>query len=124
MSVTVNWLNEEKTAAHLQFLAPWTWEEHEAVRDDLDDMLHSVSHEVDLVIEADTTQDIPQETLMHLRRAFGNTNSNVRRYILVGMPQAIHEMFDVAERYYTALGGSLEFVFVDHFDDVPYTDHT
>ncbi len=117
MSVTTTWDNDEKTAILLNFTAPWTWEEFEQTRDQITTMLQNVNHEIDLIIDVRSGGDIPEDAIRRLRRAYSGDALMLRRYILVGAPKPVQELFGVADRYYTALGGFLEFAFVDTLEE-------
>lgn len=117
MSVTATWDNDEKTAILLTFTAPWTWEAFEQTRDQITAMLHDVNDEIDLIIDVRNGGDIPEDAIRRLRRAYSGAALTLRRYILVGAPKSVQELFGVADRYYTALGGFLEFSFVDTLEE-------
>lgn len=117
MSVTATWDNDEKTAIVLTFTAPWTWEDFVQAREEITRMVSDGSHEIDLIIDAQKGGKMPDDAVRWLRRAYSGEALTLRRYILVGASKAVREMFTVADRYYTALGGFLEFAFVDTLDE-------
>lgn len=116
MSVTLSWNGPEKTALILSFMTPWTWEHYEAVSRDLTAAFASVSHTVDLVVDMTYAGRLPHDSLYQLRNVYGNDTPNLGRFIFVGATNEFKTMMLTADRYYTALGGQLDFCFVDALD--------
>jgi hypothetical protein len=100
-------------AIRLTFIAPWTWAEFEKVRDKVEAYLDKVGQEVDLIIDLrQAGEAIPRDAFARLARSYAASKANLRQHIIVGAPQWLQELFHVADRYYTALGGLTHFVFV------------
>lgn len=113
MSVFVNWDNLAKTAIRLSFVAPWSWAEYEIMSHKIEALMYSVVHKVDLIIDVRSVGEMPKNSLAELANSYADTNPNLGRYILVGVPETFQNLMRAADRYYTALGGHLQFTFVD-----------
>jgi len=117
MSVTATWDDTRQQAIVLTFTAPWTWAEFEVARDTIGAMIGGIRHEIDLIIDVRDGGKLPEDAIRWLRRSYASEELLIRRHILVGAPDFVRELFDVADRYYTALGGFLEFAFVASIEE-------
>jgi hypothetical protein len=111
MAVTVNWKDEHKSALVLTFNAPWTWDDFERVDADIEHAFHSVTHTVDLVIDLHNAGPLPDDIFYRMRDAYADATDNIGQYVFLGAPDDFGETMAVVDRYYTALGGRLEFRF-------------
>jgi hypothetical protein len=73
----------------------------------------SVPHRVDLIIDLTHAGHIPNGTLYYLRDAYAEATENLGEYIFIGAPEPFKTLFYAADRYYTVLGGHLDFRFID-----------
>jgi len=51
MPISVTWDNPEKTVICFTFEERWTWDEYHAAADRISEMVNSVNHRVDLIID-------------------------------------------------------------------------
>lgn len=109
MSVSINWANEEKSGLILTFMSPWTWDEYEILSDTIRRSFESVDYAVDLIVDLRDVGDIPADVVSYLRDAYASDTPNLRQYIYVGVPVDFIETLAVADRYYSALGGELQY---------------
>lgn len=113
MSIFVNWDNLAYNTLRLTFVEPWNIVQFEQASAKVNDYLNSVSHDVDLIIDLRRVQHIPEWMIAELRQAYSHENLNLRGYIFVGAPPELSPLMQVADHYYSALGGFLEFTFAD-----------
>jgi hypothetical protein len=116
MAVSLRWSDPRKTSLLLTFTAPWTWDQYEALSDNIDEALASVSHTVDLVIDISDAGAMPEDALFRLRNSYSSPIQNLGAYIFVGATDEFKRLFEAADRYYTALGGELDYRFIDLVD--------
>lgn len=113
MSVSIAWSNPQQTSLILTFTALWSWDDYERTSADIEAAFSSVSHKVDLIIDLSQAGRIPKGTLYFLRDAYSDSTENLGEYIFVNAPDTFKTLFHAADRYYTVLGGHLDFRFVD-----------
>lgn len=109
MGVSFKWDNPEKTALVLEFNAPWQWREYEILSHEIQRAFDSVEHKVDLIIDLRNAGDIPKSIMYELRDAYAGGMSNLDQYIFVGADAEFVKDLDVADRYFTAMGGFLSY---------------
>ncbi|MBC8171849.1 MAG: hypothetical protein H7X77_09250 [Anaerolineae bacterium] len=117
MSVSAAWHNPERKALVMTFTAPWTWAEFEKVSPKIEAAIASVSHNVDVIIDMSRAGEIPASALDRLRNIYADATINLGDYLFVGADDDFKAMFAVADRYYTALGGSLTYHFAATLDE-------
>jgi hypothetical protein len=113
MSVFVAWGNPHKTSLILTFAMPWRWDDYEQLSAHIEAAFASVPHPVDLVIDVRAAGTIPAEALHELGKAYADATPNLGEYVFVGASAHFRGLFAAAHRYYTALGGQLNYRFVD-----------
>lgn len=118
MSIAIKWLNPQRTALVMTFTAPWTWAEFEEVSLRVERAFASVSHRVDLIIDMTAAGEIPDSALDRLRNSYADPTINLGDYIFVGAGDDFKAILAVADRYYTALGGSLDYRFMTTLDEL------
>jgi hypothetical protein len=73
-------------------------------------------HIVDLVIDVSNAGNLPEDALFRLRNSYSSTIPKLGTYIFVGATDKFKRQFEEADRYYTALGGSLDYCFLELID--------
>lgn len=68
MPISVRWDNEGKSCIYYEIVGRWTWDEFNAVYEDVYAMLDTVSHTVDAIVDLRESQLLPQNTLTEVRR--------------------------------------------------------
>lgn len=85
MTIQVIWAAESKTLIRVVFDGPYTWEEYDAVTDQIVMMMNSVSHQVDVMILLDANVAPPTKNSMpHFRRTQDLMPPNLGLLITVG----------------------------------------
>lgn len=116
MSISLAWSNTQQTALALTVTAPWTWDEYEQASADIEAAFSSVMHKVDLIIDLSHAGYIPKGTLYFLRDAYSDDAETRGEYIFVNAPDKFEALFRAVDRYYTVLGGHLDFRFIESPD--------
>jgi hypothetical protein len=109
MSVIVHWENSQHTAVMLRFRATWTWAEFELASARLEALVSSVSHRVDVLIDMAEAGEIPTDGLLRMGELYADALPNLGQYVFIGAPQGFEAVMGVADRYYGALGGRLDY---------------
>jgi hypothetical protein len=68
MPITVKWDNDEKTIIYYTFDGAWTWDEFNAVYQDVYAMLDTVQHQVHAIVDLRSSRLLPRDTLTQMRR--------------------------------------------------------
>lgn len=111
MGVSIYWENSQQTAIVMKFAAPWSWDEYEVVGTELEAMVNSVSHTVDILINITEGGAIPDDGMFRMRELYTSNLSNLGNYVFIGAPEEFKSLMSVTDRFYTALGGSLSYSF-------------
>jgi hypothetical protein len=75
MAIQISWGNEAKTFTLFEFIGKWTWEEYHATRKQGIEMVNSVSHVVNIVVDFSKSSFFPSNLLSH----FGSSVDQVPR---------------------------------------------
>jgi hypothetical protein len=97
MSIHASWDNEAKTVIHSVSHGDWNWEEAYAVTREINTMLASVDHKVDLIIgaEANSRGKIPPNAVSHWHNTYRNLHPNARRIIVVGVNPFVNALLNI-----------------------------
>jgi len=114
MGITLRWGNKDHTIISYHIEAPWSWEEADHARLELDAMILSVNHRVDFIFDVGKIGSIPKNTLQIVYDRFVSVPRNAGVFAVVGAPMMVKAMLDVLRllrpevfsRYYTV--GSLD----------------
>jgi hypothetical protein len=68
MPITVKWDNAEKTIIYYTFDGAWTWDEFNAVYQEVYAMLDTVQHKVHAIVDLRNSRLLPRDTLTQMRR--------------------------------------------------------
>lgn len=117
MSVTIHWDNPDQTALIMTLKTPWTWDEIEALSPAIGAEMDAVVHDVDLIIDLRQSGDVPMSMMDQLRDAYAEGMSNLGQYIFVGASEKFVAYLSVADRYLTAMGGTLDYRCVDSMEE-------
>jgi hypothetical protein len=85
MAIQIIWDNEEKTILRHVYTGQWTWEEMRQQDAEVQAMLSTVSHPVDMIIDMRDSFFLPRgPTIGNLRNAEAHLPANARSIVLVG----------------------------------------
>lgn len=117
MSVTIDWDNPDKTALIMTLIAPWTWDEIEDLSPDIQNEMDSVAHDLDLIIDLRQAGEVPATMMEQLRDAYAGGMTHLGEYIFVGASETFIAQLLVADRFLTAMGGTLDYRCVDTMEE-------
>ena len=118
MSVSIQWDNPQKTALIMTITTPWSWNNLESLSDAIEEAFDSVSYDIDMIIDLRSAgKQVPDHVLSQLRDAYAEGTSNLDQYIFVGATSQFIQQLSIADRYFTALGGMLNYQCVDTMEE-------
>jgi hypothetical protein len=83
--VTVYWGDRARTILYVRYAAFWSWEEMARMRQETEQMLGSIGHDIDALIEYPTPCVVPKLTEAHRERS-SNVHPRFRLAVFVGNP--------------------------------------
>ncbi|MCB9457710.1 MAG: hypothetical protein H6671_17130 [Anaerolineaceae bacterium] len=113
MSITTAWGNPEQTVIHLTFKRGWTWAQLKTAVAQADDLLTSVDHTVDLLIDIREAGGVPGDFLSAAGELFasGEARANEGRKIVLGAGPLIRTAYNGLVRVYGYRMKNRPFVF-------------
>jgi hypothetical protein len=84
MPIQVHWHNEAKTILRYDFEGVWTWDDLYAAIRDVNGMMGSVPHRVDVIITMFNSRTIPSGALVHMQSGSTRAASNWGMGVFVG----------------------------------------
>jgi hypothetical protein len=100
MSVEVRWVNAEKTAVLVQAIFPWDWQQSNAAKQQMDNLLETVNQPVALIIDLSQAQRVPPNTISNVNLMMLNKHPHVSRVILVGLGSFFQIITNIIIRLY------------------------
>ncbi len=64
MAISVCWDNEEQTALRVVYAERWNWRDHRLALDTVNTLLNTVNHKIDLVLDLQESEPLPQSMLV------------------------------------------------------------
>ena len=105
MTITTRWYDADKTIACYDFVGAWTWEELAAAIAEIEVMLKSVPHRVDVIIDfSKSPGEPPRGILSHIR---GKTLSALENWgggVFVGFSPFLRVLFNTFKRLEPSVG--------------------
>jgi hypothetical protein len=85
MNIDVNWDNETKTIIRYLYKNGWNWDDYFAAIKSAGELLDTVDHKVDIIMDFHNANLIPQGAITQVQRAFSHPrHPNIRLTIFVG----------------------------------------
>jgi hypothetical protein len=101
MTVQVGWDKGEWTIIRVRFEGEWVWDDLASGLEEVDALLISVDHRVDLIIDATGSQMIPNDLLQHIREIAtpaGRENEGAK--VVVGANGVVRAGYGLFRRMY------------------------
>jgi hypothetical protein len=95
VTITIKWIDDSKRVISYRIQSPWTWEEADQVKDQLNQMIESVDHPVDCIFDVSAVGALPRNTLQVAFERYNFIPKNVGVYVMVGAPSSIRAVMDV-----------------------------
>lgn len=103
MAINVKWADESQSAIVYELKGKWTWDELFIAIDEAVQLLDSINHSVNIIIDVSESQYTPPLSVANLRRVANAptmSHPNTQLLILVGANQFIKIMFQVFSRLF------------------------
>ena len=85
MNISVVWDNEEKTILRYIYGKNWNWNDFHSAAKEAYQMLDAVSHKVNIIMDFQNAQLVPQGAITNVQRAFSTRrHSNINTTVIVG----------------------------------------
>lgn len=117
MGINVRWDNRDKTAVLLEFETEWTFSDLEAAIQRIDDLIVSVSQQVDVVIDVEGAR-LPKD-VMTIARSLVNTGearANEGYRVVVGANNIIRQGYQLLQKTFPNQLKGREILFADDLD--------
>jgi hypothetical protein len=119
MAIHVGWGNPEQTAIHLEFERGWKWDDLYAAIQAADDLIISVPHKVDLIIDIRKAGGIPHDFMNVAGDVFasGDARDNEGQKIVVGAGWLIQTAYGTFLKVYGSHLKNRPFLFASSMDE-------
>ncbi len=103
MPIKVEWVNQQHTVIHYNFIGNWTWDDYDTANVIADDMVKSVDHKVAIICDLSFSTTIPPRVLSHVGRSLRQKRSpNISHIVTVGVTGLLRNLTDVLTTLYPA----------------------
>ena len=117
MPVIVEWDNEDKTVCRMELNENWTWDEVYPASLQGYDMLESVSHVVDIIMDMRLSRGIPNSSIFHARNTIGKRHPRTGLTVFLGANTLFFSIWRVFNKVYVSLGAQQDFTFADTIEE-------
>lgn len=93
MTIIPEWDNDEKTIIRISYPEQWSWEDHQAFRVIMAQMLDEVDHKVDIISDLRQTVTIPSGALRMVRQIYLQPNPKIGVTMVVGINPMIRALY-------------------------------
>jgi hypothetical protein len=107
MGIKAQWNDAEKTIVCYIYEGQWTWEELYAAMREGHNMIDSVKHEVDVIIDMRNSSVLPTNVFTHSRQATLSQHPRLRTTVVVGAHRLVTAMFDAFTKIYGKLANQV-----------------
>ena len=85
MAIVVNWANEAHDTILVRYERLWTWSDFAAAKRQIDGLLNSVNHSVDIISDSRQSGGLPRGNAVNVMvTSFQSAPSNIRIVVVVG----------------------------------------
>jgi hypothetical protein len=99
MAINTQWDDNNKTRILVEFETSWTWNELETSLEQADNMIRSVSHSVDIIIDVEGS-NLPKDFLTAARNLLANPeqNDNEGHRVVVGASNFMRQAYQAVRK--------------------------
>ena len=112
MTISVNWYNEEKTIAYVQFAPGWTWDDFWAMNQSFAEMAQTVDHNIVLIVDM-TEAGMPNQFVPELSKIATTSSERPQHLdftIVVGLGVMLETVTNIFTRLYRRATSHVRFV--------------
>src|SRR5690348_4176726 len=117
MPVQLDWENDAQTVVHMEFIGQWTWEEaYNGSRIGFE-MLESVDHRVNVIIDMRRSTGLPVLALTHARNMIAKRHARTGMTVFLGANELFLTLWRIFSSAYKQVAHSQEFAFARDMDE-------
>ncbi len=118
MAILTRWDNKKKTVVLLEFESEWTWPDLEVAIHKADELIGSVEHFVDLIIDLEGAA-IPRDIMTGAKNllASGEARPNEGARVVVGANGALRAIYQTVQKTFNSDMEGREVLFADTLAD-------
>ncbi len=118
MAIVTRWDNKKQTVVLLEFESEWNWQDLEEAVQKADQLIGSVEHVVDLIIDLEGTT-IPRDVLTAAKTllATGEARPNEGARVVVGANGAIRTIYHTIQKTFNNAVEGREVLFAENMRD-------
>jgi hypothetical protein len=104
LNVEVTWDNEEKTIIRYKFPKKWTWQDYNDAWNAAVDMMNTVPHQVDFLVDLSESDLLPGGALANTRLSKWESATNAGITVIITRTILVEMLVDTFRRVYSRLG--------------------
>ncbi len=104
MPITIRWFNAEHTIIQYEFEGRWSWEELHAAIEQVQALMNSVDHRVDIIVDVSGSRGIPAGAITQMRGGTLKASENWGMGVFVGTGAFIKALLNTFSRVYPQMG--------------------
>lgn len=118
MAIQVQWDNRQQNVIHVEFESEWTWEQLENTLDQIDQLMSSVNHTVDVIIDLEGSK-IPGDFLNAAKNLLADPqpNPNEGARIVVGANKTMRAVYATLQKTFGERIAGRDLLFAPNLDD-------
>ena len=118
MKIDVQWGNEPHTIVHYTFYQGWGWADIDQALKQAAEMMSSVDHTVDVIMDFSGVNALPQGAVTQIKRAFSNPKpSNLDVTVMVGANMFIEVLVSTGRKLSGKVADNWPMEFVSSVDE-------
>lgn len=118
MNIDANWDNETKTIIRYQYRNGWNWDDYFAAIKAAADLLDTVDHKVDIIMDFHSANLLPQGAVTQVQRAFSHPrHPNIGLTIFVGANAFIRAIENLGRRLAPSAASKWDLTFAATLED-------
>lgn len=99
MKVQVQWDNDAKNIVRYKFEQGWAWNDLHQALDDAGELINTVSHQVDVIMDISSANLVPKGALSQINRAYANPKPpNIGITVIVAPNSFMSAMVSMAKK--------------------------
>ncbi len=94
-NIEINWDNDDKTVMRYTYQGQWTWQEFYGVMEQSHQMMDTVDHPVDILVDMRASAQIPQGAVTQFRRIANVRHPNTGTIVAVTEARVARMLYDI-----------------------------
>lgn len=94
-NIEIGWDNEDKTVMRCTYQGQWTWQEFYVATEQSHQMMDTVDHPVDILVDMRASAQIPQGAVTQFRRIANTWHRNTGTIVAVTEARVAQMLYDI-----------------------------